>query len=130
MAIHDILFLVAAGLCVVGALAHELAGAPKVLGPLQDTNLPNDVIWLQHFSWHVGTVAVLGMVAMYLLAVWHPAGSILALVASFMGAGFAAFGISLAIFGNAALWRTPAPYPWGIIALIGFAGVLLDGSAA
>ncbi len=113
----------------LGALAHEIAGAPKVLKPLAVAGIEDGVVGLHHFSWHVGTVAVIGMIAMYLLAVWHPAGTILALVASSISAGFAVIGISLAVFVNAALWRTPAPYPWGVVALLGFAGVWLSGGA-
>ena len=125
MSLPHALFLIAAILSLLGAFAHELAGAPKVLKPLQDTDLPDDVIWLHHFSWHVGTVAVLAMAVMFLLAIWHPAGNIFALLASAMSGGFAMFGVCLAIFGNAALWRTPAPYPWGIIAIFGLVGALL-----
>jgi hypothetical protein len=130
MSLHKILFLLAAILCGLGALAHEILGAPQVLNPLKGSGLDDSVIWLHHFSWHVGTVAVLAMVAMYLLAIWHKAGAIFAVIASSMSAGFAALGLSLAIFGNAALWTTPAPYPWGIIAIIGFLGVFLSGRAA
>lgn len=129
MHLHKIFFIIAALLCGLGALAHEVLGAPQVLEPLQGSGLDDSVIWLHHFSWHVGTVAVLAMVVMYLLAVWHKAGAIFAVIASSMSAGFAALGISLALFGNAALWTTPAPYPWGIIAAIGFFGVFLSRRA-
>ena len=60
----SILYFIAAGLSVLGAAAHEIAGSPKVLTPLADSNLPQDVIWLHHFSWHVGTVSVLAMAAL------------------------------------------------------------------
>ena len=123
---HKSLFVLAAILCGMGAFAHEILGAPQVLEPLEESGLEDSVIWLHHFSWHVGTVAVIAMIAMYLLAVWHRAGSIFAVIASSMSAGFAALGISLAMFGNAALWTTPAPYAWGVIAAIGFLGVLLS----
>lgn len=124
------LFIVSALLCVLGAVAHELAGAPMVLGPLKDSGLEDQVVWLHHFSWHVGTVAVIAMAGLYLLAIWHSAGTIFALIASLMSTGFAAFGITLATFGNSALWSTPAPYPWAIIAVLGFAGVFLSRSTA
>ena len=68
MRISPILFLLAATLSVLGAAAHEILGAPKVLAPLADSSLPQDVIWLHHFSWHVGTVAVLVMAALFLAA--------------------------------------------------------------
>ena len=125
MSLSDILFLIAAGLSVLGALAHEVAGAPKVLKPLEGSGLPKDVIWLHHFSWHVGTVAVLAMAAQFLLAIWHPAGDIFAIIATLTSAGFAVLGITLASFGDKALWHTPAPYPWTLIAVLGGVGLWL-----
>ena len=123
------LFVAAAILALLGVMLHEVAGAPKVLGPLKNSGLSPEIIWLHHFSWHVGSVAVLAMASLFLMAVWQPAGSYFASVATAMSAGFAALGIGLALFGNAALWRTPAPYPWILIALLGGIGLLLDAGA-
>ena len=120
----DILFYIAAGLSLLGVIAHELLGAPKVLKPLETSGLPDDVIWLHHFSWHVGSVAVLAMIGLFLLAAWHSTGFLFAAVATAMSAGFAALGIGLAAFGNKALWRTPAPYPWTLIAILGGLGLV------
>jgi hypothetical protein len=128
--VPQILFLVAAALSAVGAVAHELLGAPKVLGPLKGSGLAPDVIWLHHFSWHVGTVAVAAMVLLFVLAALQPGSLMLAVVATAMSAGFAALGIGLAVFGNKALWRTPAPYPWALIALLGGIGLFSARSAA
>ncbi|WP_430402448.1 hypothetical protein [Hyphomonas sp.] len=121
--ISDILFYFAASLSLLGVIAHEVAGAPKVLGPLKTSGLPDSVIWLHHFSWHVGSVAVLAMMSLFLLAAWQPSGFLFAAVATAMSAGFAALGIGLATFGNPALWRTPAPYPWTLIAILGGVGM-------
>ena len=125
----QLLFMVAAGLAAVGVIAHELVGSPRVLGPLKDSGLPPEVVWLHHFSWHVGSVAVAAMIALFLLAAWQPQGLMYAAVATAMSAGFAMLGIGLAVFGNRALWRTPAPYPWTLIALIGGLGLYLAGAA-
>ncbi len=124
--VSDFLFLASAGLALLGVIAHEILGSPKVLGPLKDSGLPDDIVWLHHFSWHVGSVAVLAMVALFLLAVWRPDGLVFAAVATAMSAGFAALGISLALFGNRALWRTPAPYPWTLIAGLGGLGLAVE----
>ncbi len=121
--VSDILLYIAAGLSLLGVLAHELAGAPKVLGPLKTSGLPDGVIWLHHFSWHVGSIAVLAMMSLFLFAAWQPSGFLFAAVATAMSAGFAALGIGLAVFGNRALWRTPAPYPWTLIAILGGLGM-------
>jgi len=122
----DLLFLTSAVLALLGVLGHEFVGSPKVLGPLRSSKLPDGIVWLHHFSWHVGSVAVLAMIALFLLAVWQPGGLAFAAVATAMSFGFAALGISLALFGNRALWRTPAPYAWTLIAILGGIGLLLE----
>ena len=125
MSLSKLLYVIAAALSLLGAAAHEFVGAPMVLGPLEGSGLPADIIWLHHFSWHVGTVAVMGIVALFGFAVVHPASRLLAGIASSMSAGFAALGIALAVFGNPVVWTTPAPYPWTLVALLGFLGVAL-----
>lgn len=125
MRISSRLYLIAAALSLLGAAAHEIVGAPMVLLPLADTELPQNVIWLHHFSWHVGTAAVIGMAALFIVAIRHSAGRLFAMVATAMSTGFAALGIGLASFGNSVLWTTPAPYPWTLVALVGLLGVLL-----
>ncbi|MEM9573575.1 MAG: hypothetical protein AAF996_19090 [Pseudomonadota bacterium] len=125
MTVSTILYSIAAVLSVLGAAAHEIFGAPKVLAPLAQSNLPPDVIWLHHFSWHVGTVAVLIMAALFLTAIRNTSGRTLAIFATLMSTGFALLGLGLAVFGNSVLWTTPAPYPWTIIAVLGWTGVVL-----
>lgn len=129
MHLSKLLYVIAAVLCLLGAAAHEFVGAPMVLSPLEDAGLPPDIIWLHHFSWHVGTVAVIGMVALFGFAVVHPSGRLLAGIAASMSAGFAALGIALAVFGDPVVWTTPAPYPWTLVAILGFLGVLLAPQA-
>jgi len=128
LTIPGVLFFSAAVLCVLGVAAHELLGAPMVLGPLEASGLEDEVVWLHRFSWHVGTVAVIAMAGMFLLAIWHPAGTSFAVVASLMSAGFAACAVSLAVFGDPVMWSTPAPYPWTVVAILGFAGALVSRS--
>ena len=129
MRISSILFLLAATLSVLGAAAHEAIGAPKVLAPLADSDLPKDVIWLHHFSWHVGTIAVLTMAALFVAAARSSGGRTLAKFAIGMSAGFAGLAIGLALFGDGVLWSTPAPYPWTVIALLGISGILMHPKA-
>lgn len=121
-----ILFLIAAILALLGIVAHEVLGAPKVLDPLHQTGLPTDVVWLHHFSWHVGTVAVLGMIAMFILAAQRAENVLLAIVASAMATGFALLGIGLAFWGDPVLWTTPAPYAWIPVSLFGWLGVFTE----
>jgi hypothetical protein len=125
MPLWKLLYVFAAVLSLLGAAAHEIVGAPMVLAPLEGSGLPPDIIWLHHFSWHVGTVAVMGIVALFGFAVAHPAGRLLAAIASSVSLGFAALGVGLAVFGDPVVWTTPAPYPWTLVAILGFLGVML-----
>ena len=85
---------------------------------------------MHYFIRHFGTVAVLAMMIMFLLAARRREHVAHAMIALAMSAGFAAIGMSLAIFGDPALWTTPAPYAWGPIAILGILGVLLRSKPA
>jgi|GEM_PF-6456850 len=61
-----LMYWLTAGLSLLGLLAHEILGAPMVLPPLLETDLPEEVIWLHNFSWHVGTIAVAAMIALFI----------------------------------------------------------------
>lgn len=119
------LFRIALLLSLGGMVAHELVGAPMVLRPLEQSSLATDVVWLHHFSWHVGSIMVLGIAALFHLAV-RQHNWVMAAVATGMCAGLGALGVSLAIWGNGALWTTPAPYVWNIIAAVGVLGLWLS----
>ena len=118
-------FYLAAGVCVMAMLGHELLGNSKVLDPLHGVDLPADVVWLHHFSWHVGSVALVAMAAMFVLAARKADHLILAGFGTAISVGFAVLGVGLAVLGDPALWRTPAPYPWAISAAFGGAGIYL-----
>ena len=123
-------FGIAAAVCIAAMLGHELLGGAKVLDPLHQVDLPADVVWLHHFSWHVGSVALIAMAAMFVLAALKPEHLILAVFATAISVGFAILGVSLAVFGDAALWSTPAPYPWTLAAAFGVAGIYLSRKRA
>ncbi len=123
MRMASIIYLIAAVLSVLGAVAHEVLGAPKALAPLANSNLPADIVWLHHFSWHVGTVSVLAMAVLFILAGRGKSGQTFAVIATSMSAGYAAIAISLALFSNPVLWTTPAPYPWALITVLGLIGI-------
>ena len=104
------LFRIAALLSVLAIVAHEVLGAPMVLPPLSLAELPQEVIWLHHFSWHVGSVAVAAMAGMYLYASIKADQLAMAVFATAMSIGFAGLGIGLGVWGSSAMWGTPAPY--------------------
>jgi len=45
-----LMYWLSAALSLAGLVAHEALGAPMVLPPLLATDLPEEVIWLHHFS--------------------------------------------------------------------------------
>lgn len=123
-------FGIAATVCIAAMLGHELLGSSKVLNPLHQVELPADVVWLHHFSWHVGSVALIAMAAMFVFAARKPEYVILAGFGTAISVGFALLGVSLAHFGDAALWSTPAPYPWTISAAFGGTGMYFSRKGA
>lgn len=124
MRVSTVLFSLSAAFCLLGLLAHELIAPALVLQPLIDSDLPPNVVSMHLFSWHVGAVAIVIMAGLFIAAIRARNGRTLALFATAMSAGFAILGISMALFGNADLWTTPAPYLWTLIAVLGGGGVL------
>lgn len=104
-------------------VAHELLGAPMVLPPLADAELDEEIVWLHHFSWHVGTVATAAIAFMFFYASIRPGNLALAIVATCISTGFCLLGVGLAVFASPSLWGTPAPYLWSLVAVIGLLGV-------
>jgi hypothetical protein len=109
--------------CIAVMLGHELLGSAKVLDPLHQVALPADVVWLHHFSWHVGSISLVATAAMFVLGGRKTEHLILATFGTAISTGFAILGIFLAVFGEATLWNTPAPYPWAPIAALGGTGL-------
>ena len=109
--------------CIAVMLGHELLGRAKVLDPLHQVALSADVVWLHHFSWHVGSISLVATAAMFVLGGRKTEHLILATFGTAISTGFAILGIFLAVFGEAALWNTPAPYPWAPIAALGGTGL-------
>jgi hypothetical protein len=97
-----------------------------VLPPLEGVAIPAEILWLHHFSWHVGSVAVAVMASMFLYASFRPCDLVVAAFATAMSIGFASLGIALATFGNEVLWGTPAPYVWTIIASLAGLGIAVE----
>ena len=95
-----------------------------VLPPLSDTDLPANIVWLHHFSWHVGSVALLAMIAMFVITAQRGDDPTMAIIATCMSVGYAVLAVSLAMWGDEALWTSPAPYIWWPIALLGGLGTM------
>ncbi len=117
------LFKVASLICIITFLAHEILGAPMVLPPLSEAGLNDEVIWLHHFSWHVGSVCTVAMAGMFFYTSIRPGNLALAVVATLMSIGFTAVGIGLAIIASDTMWGTPAPYIWSVVTIVASFGV-------
>lgn len=123
---YKMMYWFAALLSLAGLVAHEAIGAPMVLSPLVATELPENVIWLHHFSWHVGSIAVAAMIIMFAHAALKPGSIAMAVIATGMSSGFAALGIGLAVYASDVMWGTPAPYAWSVVAVVGGVGVWME----
>jgi hypothetical protein len=120
------LYRCAAIICFLTLLAHEVLGAPMVLKPLAESALDEEIILLHHFSWHVGSIAIIAMIFMYTYASLKQGNVVLAIIATAMSLGFALLGIGLAVYGSEVIWGTPAPYVWSLVTLVGAVGIWLS----
>lgn len=120
------LFRIAALICTLAVLAHEILGSPMVLTPLRGSGIDDEVIWLHNFSWHVGSVTAVAMTGMFLYSSVRPGNLALAVVATLMSVGQMVIGVGLAVFASSALWGTPAPYIWSIVSVLGVIGIWIS----
>jgi len=127
MELNQIFLWIALGFSFVGLLAHEFAGAPRVIPPLAQSGMPDTVKSLHGFSWHVGSIAVIAMIAMFGCAATLENQMPMAVIASAMSLGFTLLALGMGMSGHRGLWKTPAPYLWALVAIMGFGGVLTSG---
>ena len=119
----NLLFRIAALICALAFLAHEIVGSPMVLIPLLDSGIDAEVIWLHNFSWHAASITALAMTGMFFYSSVRPGNLALAVVATLMSLGQMVVAFGLGIFANNALWSTPAPYIWCIVSVLGVMGI-------
>ena len=119
----NLFFRIAALICALAFLAHEIVGSPMVLTPLLDSGINEEVIWLHNFSWHAASVTAIAMTGMFFYSSIRPGNLALAVVATLMSMGQTVVAVGLAIFANDVLWSTPAPYIWSIVSVLGVMGI-------
>ena len=113
------LFKIAALICTLAFLAHEILGSPMVLTPLLDSGIDEEVIWLHNLT-------AVAMAGMFLYSSVRPGNLALAVVATLMSIGQTVIGVGLAVFVSSALWGTPAPYIWSIVSVLGVIGIWIS----
>ncbi|MEM9054658.1 MAG: hypothetical protein AAGB16_04975 [Pseudomonadota bacterium] len=116
--------LLAAGLTMAILFAHIVLGGSLVVPPLLGAeDLPETAAWLAYFNWHVGSVALAVCAGALVFSVLRPQHGAVAVFAALILTGFGLLGLGMAIFGNPILWGTPAPYAFGVIALLAWIGI-------
>lgn len=126
-----LLLAIAAILTLAILLAHVFLGGPMVVPPLLGTgDIPEEVRWLAYFNWHAGSVSLVVCASALGFATLRPRQLGIAIFAALILSGFAILGLGMASFGNPVLWGTPAPYAFGVIALIAWAGILTHRTGA
>lgn len=119
------LLLIAAGLTAALLLAHIFAGGALVVPPLLATqDMPAEAIWLAYFNWHAGSVSLALCAGALGITALRPRHIAAGIMAALILSGFALLGLAMAIFGNSALWGTPAPYAFAILAALAWTGLL------
>ena len=120
-----ILLGLAALLTLLITLAHVFLGGALVVPPLMESaDLGEQIAWLLYFCWHDGTVALIVCAIAFAYAALRPGNTALAVFASAIVSGFGVLGMGVALAADGHLWDTPAPYAFGLIGLVGWAGVL------
>ena len=91
---------------------------------MADTDLPVAVTWLSFVSWHVVSIMLMSLAIAFGYTARNPGNVALAVFASAMSAAVSILCVAVGICGNAVLFKLPAPYLFGVIALLGIAGTL------
>ena len=126
-----LLYGLSAALSAAIGVAHVVSGGALVVPPLfASKDVPEDVAALSYFAWHCGTVSIFTLVIAYSYAARSVAGRSMAGLATLISLGFGVLGIGAALFVSDVLWRTPAPYAFGVIGLVAVAALITDQRTA
>ena len=124
------LFVVAALGAVALNAAHVFVGGPIFVGELFGSNaLQPTAQWMGYFVWHIVTVllSVIAAAFAYIALKYNTAVQHLKPLAYFATAlllGVAVLGVALGLASNGALSATPAPYAFGVLALLAVVGTV------
>ena len=123
-----ILFATTALGAVALNVAHAFVGGPRFISAIFGSrDLEPTAQWMGYFVWHIVTV-VLGIIAVTFVYLALRQKTVathlkpLALFATALLLGIAVLGVVLGLVSNGALWGTPAPYAFGVLALLAAAG--------
>lgn len=120
-----LLWLAATGSLAMTGL-HVLAGGALAIPPLMSAeSLDAETRWLLYFTWHDGTAALIVCSAALAYAAARAGNRAIAVFAGLVLAGFGVAGLGVAVV-SGALWATPAPYAFGILALLALTGAGAD----
>lgn len=125
------LLWLASVLTVFITAAHVFLGGPLVVPELMASqDVSETVAWLLYFCWHDGTVTLLIVAVAFAFCAVRPGQKMLGVFATAIVLSIGLLGLGLTLFGNAALFSTPAPYAFNIIGLIAMFGVMTDKRVA
>lgn len=107
-----------------GFFLHVFAGGRMFVRPLlADAHLAPEVKWLSYVSWHVTSILLLGSAVAFAYTAKHPGERALAVFATSMHAAVVALCLVVGVRLDPIMLRLPAIYLFGLIALLGAAGV-------
>lgn len=118
------LLALAAAVSFAGFFLHVVGGGRMFVRPLlADAHLTPEVKWLGYVSWHVTSILLLGSAVAFAYTARHPGELALAVFAIAMHAAVAGLCLIVGVRLHPIMLRLPAIYLFGVIALLGAAGV-------
>lgn len=125
-----VFYLLSAIATVLITVAHVFGGGPIAINPLlAQQDIPEVAKWLLYFCWHDGTVVLLICAGAFAYAGVRRGNRAVGVLAALIISAIGLLGLGVTVFGSNALWSTPAPYAFSVIALLAWVAVLKDASA-
>jgi hypothetical protein len=114
-------FAAASGLTLITFAVHTFVGGIYVVRPLLAIEgLTRASRWLNYYCWHMTTLTLIVMAAMFAFAGFDPSARGFGALFTAMAAAFSVLCIAVAIKGGVRPWRFPAT---GLFAAIAAAGL-------
>jgi hypothetical protein len=113
-------FAAASVVALVTFAVHTVVGGIYVVRPLHAVEgLTRASRWLSYYCWHMTTVTLLAMAAMFAYAAWQPEARAFGVLFTVLAAVFSLLCVGVAIKGGVRPYRFPATSLFAVIAATG-----------
>lgn len=117
---QEMLFWTASAAAVVTLAIHIFGGGIRVVRPLlADTTLPHASKWLSYYCWHIATLTILAIGAMFAYCAFAPGQRVIAAFVTAFTAILSGLSAAVAIKGGIHPLRFPSTTLFAAIAVFG-----------